>query len=58
MDESIFKSYDIRGIYPEQLDEKMSYKVGRALVEYLKPQNIVVGRDMRISSAQMVCILA
>jgi phosphomannomutase len=48
--EKIFKSYDIRGIYPSQLNEDISYKIGRALVEYLKPQKIVVGQDMRTSS--------
>jgi len=53
MDESIFKSYDIRGIYPGQLNEDVSYKVGRGLVEYLKPQKIVVGRDVRTSSESL-----
>lgn len=50
MDESIFKSYDIRGIYPQQLNEDIAYKLGRALVEYLKPRTIAVGRDVRLSS--------
>lgn len=50
IDPAIFKAYDIRGIYPEQLDGKIAYQVGKALVEYLKPQNIAVGRDMRLSS--------
>lgn len=47
---SIFKAYDIRGIYPEQLNEKIAYKVGRAFVEFLKCKNVVIGRDMRLSS--------
>ena len=47
---SIFKAYDIRGIYPEQLNEEIAYKIGRAFVEFLKCKNVVVGRDMRISS--------
>jgi len=47
---SIFKAYDLRGIYPEQLNEKTAYKVGRAFVEFLKCKNVVVGRDMRLSS--------
>ncbi len=50
IDPAIFKAYDIRGIYPAQLDEKIAYLVGKALVEYLKPKNIAVGRDMRLSS--------
>jgi phosphomannomutase len=57
MDESIFKSYDIRGIYPQQLNEDIAYKVGRALVNYLKPQDIAVGRDMRISSEGLASAL-
>ncbi len=53
MDERIFKSYDIRGIYPCQLNEEISYKIGRALAEYLKPERVVVGRDMRLSSESL-----
>jgi phosphomannomutase len=47
---SIFKSYDIRGIYPADLDGKTAYKIGRAFVEYTKAKKVVVGRDMRLSS--------
>jgi len=50
VDPAIFKAYDIRGIYPTQLNEETAYLVGKALVEYLKPTNIAVGRDMRLSS--------
>ena len=50
VDPSIFKAYDIRGIYPIQLNEETAYLVGKAIVEYLKPKNIAVGRDMRLSS--------
>jgi len=50
VDPSIFKAYDIRGIYPIQLNEETAYLMGKALVEYLKPKNIAVGRDMRLSS--------
>ena len=50
----IFKSYDIRGEYPEQLDEYTSEKIGMATVLFLKSiknvQNIVVARDIRLSS--------
>ncbi|HEX9917261.1 MAG TPA: phosphomannomutase/phosphoglucomutase [candidate division Zixibacteria bacterium] len=55
MDESIFKSYDIRGIYPQQLNEDIAYKLGRALVEYLRPQTVAVGRDVRLSSESLAC---
>jgi phosphomannomutase len=46
----IFKAYDIRGVYPSELDPETAYKIGRALVVYLKAQGVVVGRDMRLSS--------
>lgn len=56
--ETIFKAYDIRGIYPEQLDEDLAYKVGRAygtfiLKENSNAKNIVVGADMRLSSPSL-----
>lgn len=47
---SIFKSYDIRGIYPDELNEKIAYQVGRAFVEYTSVKKIAVGRDARLSS--------
>jgi phosphomannomutase len=46
----IFKAYDIRGIYPTELDETVAYEVGRAFVAYLGARRIGVGRDMRVSS--------
>ena len=47
----IFKSYDIRGIYPSELNEDMAYKIGRAFILFLnKKCTIAVGRDMRLSS--------
>lgn len=46
----IFKAYDIRGVYPEEINEDAVYNIGRAVVEYLKPQKIVIGRDIRNSS--------
>lgn len=50
MNPDIFKSYDIRGIYPTQLDEDTAQRIGRAFVEYLHPATVAVGRDMRLSS--------
>lgn len=44
---TIFKAYDIRGTYPEQLDEQGAYAIGRAYVEFLGAKSLVVGRDMR-----------
>jgi phosphomannomutase len=46
----IFGAYDVRGIYPETLDEDVAYRIGRAFVQYLGVQAVAVGRDMRVSS--------
>lgn len=46
----LFKAYDIRGIFPDEIDTDIAYKIGRALVTFLKPENVAVGRDMRVSS--------
>jgi len=55
MDEAIFKAYDIRGIYPEALNEDVARKIGRAYVNYLglSGSRVVVGRDMRLSSKDL-----
>ena len=54
INQQIFKSYDIRGVYPEQLNEYTSEKIGMATVLFLKSikdiKNIVVARDIRSSS--------
>jgi len=46
----IFRAYDIRGIYPLELNEEIAYKIGRALVILMSPKRVVVGRDIRSSS--------
>jgi phosphomannomutase len=46
----IFGAYDVRGIYPETLDEDAAYRIGRAFVQYLGASAVAVGRDMRVSS--------
>jgi phosphomannomutase len=53
LDPSVFKAYDVRGIYPTQLDEDGAYRIGRAYVEHFEPRTIAVGRDMRVSSRSM-----
>jgi phosphomannomutase len=53
IDPKIFKAYDIRGVYPGELNEETAYKIGRAFVTYLHPDDVAVGRDMRISSPQL-----
>lgn len=46
---SIFKAYDIRGTYPDNLNEDIAYMIGRAFVTFLKPEKVIVGHDMRLS---------
>jgi phosphomannomutase len=50
---SVFKAYDVRGLYPSQLDEDGAYRIGRGYVEHFEPKTIAVGRDMRLSSPSM-----
>ena len=50
MDPAIFKAYDIRGIYPTQINEDTVAKIGYFYVKFTKVINICVGRDIRISS--------
>ncbi len=53
LDPKVFKAYDVRGIYPDELDEEGAYAIGRAYVEQFEPRRMAVGRDMRLSSPQM-----
>ena len=46
---SLFKAYDIRGIVPDELTPETAYRIGRAVVAYLAPEQVAVGRDMRLS---------
>ncbi|HEX9711406.1 MAG TPA: phosphomannomutase/phosphoglucomutase [Actinomycetota bacterium] len=48
--DAIFKAYDIRGTYPDQIDEEVAHRVGRAFVALLDARKVVVARDMRSSS--------
>src|SRR5207253_3379013 len=50
---TVFKAYDVRGIYPDELDEEGAYAIGRAYVEQFEPRKIAVGWDMRVSSEAM-----
>jgi phosphomannomutase len=47
---SIFKAYDIRGLYPGEIDEDVARRIGRGFVAYLQARTIAVSRDMRVSS--------
>lgn len=59
IDPTIFKAYDIRGIYPHQLNEDITYRIGRAYSKLLATENpdkklqVVVGHDMRLSSPSL-----
>ncbi len=49
---SCFKAYDIRGRIPDQLNADIAYRIGNATAKFLQGKRIVVGRDMRLSSAE------
>ncbi|MEL7535624.1 MAG: phosphomannomutase [Pseudomonadota bacterium] len=48
-----FKAYDVRGRIPDQLNAEIAYRIGNAVVEYLGAKRVVVGRDIRASSAEL-----
>jgi phosphomannomutase len=50
---SIFKAYDVRALYPTELDEAGARAIGRAYVAYLQAKRIAVSRDMRLSSPSL-----
>src|SRR5919201_381051 len=49
----IFKAYDVRGIYPTDINEDVARAIGAGFVSYLKAKRIAVGRDMRLSSPSL-----
>jgi phosphomannomutase len=54
---SIFRAYDIRGIYGDDLTDAVAHDIGRAIATCLTPQTVVVGRDMRPHSAPLATAL-
>jgi phosphomannomutase len=50
---AIFKAYDIRGLYPAEIDETIAKQIGRGFVAYLGARRIGVSRDMRLSSPSL-----
>ena len=54
----IFKAYDIRGVYPVDLDAAMAEAIGRAYIEFTGAKKVVVGRDMRPHSEPLFQALA
>ncbi|WP_338670969.1 phosphomannomutase CpsG [Pantoea dispersa] len=53
-----FKAYDIRGELGAELNEEIAYRIGRAYGEFLKPETIVVGGDVRLTSESLKMALA
>ena len=50
MNEKIFKAYDIRGIYPSEINEQDVYKIAKAYCKFVNPSEVVIGSDVRLSS--------
>jgi phosphomannomutase len=50
---SVFKTYDIRGIWGEGIDEVFGYRLGRALARYLKADTVLIGHDARVHSPEL-----
>ncbi|MFT5083451.1 MAG: phosphomannomutase [Lentisphaeria bacterium] len=57
IDITCFKAYDIRGRVPEQLNEDVAYRVGRAFVDFLGAKKVVVGHDIRLTSESLSAAL-
>jgi phosphomannomutase len=61
VDETIFKAYDVRGTYPEQMDEELAYRIGRGFARVLsdlqdvpvEELGVALGRDMRLTAPSM-----
>ncbi len=52
-----FKAYDARGKVPDELNAEIAYRVGRAYAEFIRPQRVAVGRDVRLSSEELFAAL-
>ena len=53
MDLSAFKAYDIRGRIPDQLNVDLAEQIGLAYAAWLKPSNVIVGHDIRLTSPEI-----
>ena len=49
-----FKTYDVRGQVPEEINDDIAYRIGRAYAKFLAPKTVVVGYDIRLSSKGLV----
>ena len=53
-----FKAYDIRGRIPDELNEDLAYRIGRAYTTFVQPRRVAVGHDVRLSSPALSAALA
>jgi phosphomannomutase len=53
INKSIFKAYDIRGVYPSEINEEAVYNIGRAAAQHFAAKTIAIGRDARESSPSL-----
>jgi phosphomannomutase len=58
LDPAVFKAYDVRGIYPSELDEEGAYRVARAYTAHFEPRSVALGHDMRLSSPSVARAVA
>ncbi len=56
--DQVFKAYDVRGVYPEQLNEELANRIGRAFIALTGADALAIGEDMRPSSGPMADALA
>lgn len=49
IDTTIFKAYDVRGVYPSEVNEEAAYKIAQAYAKFLGPKTVALGRDVRLS---------
>lgn len=52
-DLTCFTAYDVRGLIPDELNEEIAYRIGKAYAAFLNPKKVVVGYDIRLSSQQI-----
>ncbi len=48
-----FKAYDARGKVPDEVNADVAYRIGRAYAEFIQPQRVAVGRDVRLTSEEL-----
>jgi phosphomannomutase/phosphomannomutase/phosphoglucomutase len=53
-----FKAYDIRGRIPDEINEDIAYRIGRAYADFLRPQSVVIGHDIRLTGPALAGAVA